>query len=139
MWEGNYSLFLSLRFHFLTNLNPFLVAIQLGMNSHIGEPVDTKPNDNASEEEYLAVDDEDIEIKNSSNKPQFANFSVVSLLARKCPDKVKEKQYLAENCTQKDIHFPSSGEELAVDEEEVADAEQVGIGKLSPSIQYISL
>ena len=127
-------------FHILSNSNILLGSIQLE------EPEDTKPNNDESDEEYLAVDgddedeDDDIESKkdamisfNSSNKRQFANFSVLSLLARKCPDKEKEKQSPAEIFPKKEILFSSSGEDLTeerVKTDEAQQSAQVGKGKL---------
>ena len=46
---------------------------------------------NDDEEEFLAVDDDDNNLSiQVSKKPQFANFSVMSLLGRKSPIKGKE-------------------------------------------------
>ena len=128
------------KFLILSNLNVFLGSL------HLEEPEDLKPNNDESEEEYVAVDgddedeDDDIENKkdamitfNSSNKRQFANFSVLSLLARKCPDKEKEKKSPVEIFPKKEILFPSSGEDVAEERVKTDEAEQsaqVGKGKL---------
>ena len=104
------------------------------MRRFIGEPDDTKPNNVEAEEEHLSVDDDDIEsnkeantaMKNkySSNKAQLSNFSVLSLLSRKSPDKEEEKQSPAEYHSQKQFHFPSNGDDVAEKGDEVDDVEQ---------------
>ena len=112
------------------------------MNRFIVEPDDNKPIDDEADQEYLAVDD-DIESnkeantamtsKTSSTKPQLSNFSVLSLLARKCPDKEEEKQSPTDNSSQKEIYFPSSEDDVAEEGDEVDKTEQsqqVGNGKL---------
>ena len=48
----------------------------------------------------------------------MSNFSVLSLLGRKSSDKEKEKKSLADNCSNKKIHYPSSGEDDADDIDE---------------------
>ena len=127
--KGQQELNLEPKFLILSNLNVFLGSI------HLEEPEDPKPNNDESEEEYVAVDgedeDDDIESKkdamitfNSSNKRQFANFSVLSLLARKCPDKEKEKKSPVEIFTKKEILFPSSGEDVAKERVKTDEAEQ---------------
>ena len=72
-------------------------------------------------------------IKYSSNKAQFSNFSVLSLLSRKSPDKEEEKQSPADNSSQKEIYYPSSEDDVAEEGDEVDKTEQsqqVGNGKL---------
>ena len=86
-------------------------------------------NDDESDEEYLDVVEDDhkkeeescktINSQGSSTKPQFANFSVLSLLGRKSPTKEKENKILAGTCSEKDKYFPCSGE----DEEKREDGE----------------
>jgi hypothetical protein len=95
-----------------------------------------KPTIYESEEEYLDVDDQEEEVEeeptttstieniNSSSKPQFANFSVLSLLARKTPDKEKGKQSQGGNYSEGYKQFPPSGEDVAVEKDEVGTAEQ---------------
>ena len=107
-----------------------------GINRFVGEAEDIKPTNYESEEDYLDVHDVEeeeeekptttatIENVNSSSKPQFANFSVLSLLARKTPDKEKEKQSQGGNCSEGDKQFPSSGEDVTVEKDEVDTAEQ---------------
>ena len=104
------------------------------MKRFIGEPDDTNPNNVESEEEHLSVDDDDIKIKKeantdmtikySSNKAQLSNFSVLSLLSRKSPNKEEEKQSPAKNHSQKQIHFPSSRNDVEEEGDEVDEAEQ---------------
>ena len=110
--------------------------IHFGINRFVGEEEDTKPNHYGSEEEYLDVDDDEEEEEeeatttttigniNSSSKPQFANFSVLSLLARKTPDKEKGKQSQGGNYSEGDKQFPPSGEDVAVEKDEGDTAEQ---------------
>ena len=107
------------------------------MNRFIVEPDDKKTNGDESDEEYLAVDDDydDIESNKeantamtsitSSTKPQLSNFSVLSLLGRRSPDKEKEKQSLADNSSQKEIHFPSNGEDVTEDVDQAEQSSQV--------------
>ena len=116
------------------------------MRRFIGEPDDTKPNNVEAEEEHLSIDDDDIESnkeanttmksKYSSNKAQLSNFSVLSLLSRKSPDKEEEKQSPAEYYSQKQFHFPSNGDDVAEEGDEVDKVDKpeqcrkVGNGKL---------
>ena len=115
------------------------------MNRFIVEPDESKPNDKESDEEYLAVDDDDdIESSKeantamksliSSNKPQLSNFSVLSLLGRKSPVKEKENRSLADSSSHKEIFFPSSENDVAEEGYELDKAEQsqqVGKGNSS--------
>ena len=116
------------------------------MNRFIVEPDERKPNDEESDQEYLAVDDDydDIESNKeantamtsitSSTKPHLSNFSVLSLLGRRSPDKEKEKQSLADKSSHKEIYFPSSEDDVAEEGHEVDKAEQsqqVGKGNSS--------
>ena len=104
------------------------------MRRFIGEPDDTKPNNVEAEEEHLSVDGDHIESKKeattamkskySSNKAQLSNFSVLSLLSRKSPDKEEEKQSPAKNHSQKQIHFHSSRNDVEEEGDEVDEAEQ---------------
>ena len=99
----------------------------------VGEHEDIKFNNDKSEKEYLAVDENNDKeepytaLKNvsSSPKPQLSNFSVLSLLARKSPDREKEKQSLADNSSQKEIHFPSNGEDVTEDIDQAKQSSQV--------------
>ena len=62
-----------------------------------------------------------------------SNFSVLSLLSRKSPDKEEEKQSPAKYHSQKQIHFPSSRnyvEEEGDMVDEVEQSQQVKKGKL---------
>ena len=117
-----------------------------GINRFILEPNERKPNDVESDQEYLAVDDDydDIESNKeaitaitsitSSTKPKLSNFSVLSLLGRRSPDnKEEEKQSLADNSSNKEIHFPSSEDYVAeegIEVDKVEQSRQVGKGKL---------
>ena len=118
------------------------------MNRFIVETDERKPNDEESDQEYLAVDDDYDDIESSkeantamtsitsSNKPQLSNFSVLSLLGRKSPDKEEEKQSLADKSSHKEIYFPSSEDDVAEEGDEVdkvdkaEQSRQVGNGKL---------
>ena len=98
-----------------------------GINRFVGEAEDIKPTNYESEEDYLDVHDVEeeeeekptttatIENVNSSSKPQFANFSVLSLLARKTPDKEKGKQSQGGNCSEGYKQFPPKWEDVAVE------------------------
>ena len=69
----------------------------------------------------------------SSTKPKLSNFSVLSLLGRRSPEKEEEKQSLTDNSLNKEIHFPSSEDYVAKEGDEldkVEQSRQVGKGKL---------
>ena len=111
----------------------FLLGFRnFGINRFVGEPDDPKSNNNVLKEEYLAVNNADdtlepsISMKSLTSlpKPQLSNFSVLSLLARKSPDNEKEKQFLEENCSQKEIHFPSGGEDVSEEKDELDPLDQ---------------
>ena len=94
--------------------------IDCELNTCDEEDNDAKSNQDESDEEYLDVVEDDhekeeessmpIQSQGSSTKPQFANFSVLSLLGRKSPDKERENKILAGNCSEKEKYFPCSRE-----------------------------
>ena len=85
------------------------------------EGTDARLNDDESDEEYLDVVEDDhekeeescktINSQGSSTKPQFANFSVLSLLGRKSPAKERENKILEGNCLENEKYFPCSEED----------------------------
>ena len=94
--------------------------IDCELNTCDEEDNDAKSNQDESDEEYLDVVEDDhekeeessmpIQSQGSSTKPQFANFSVLSLLGRKSPDKERENKILAGNCSEKEKYFPCNRE-----------------------------